>query len=433
MTQREVPWAREVPAHWEVRTLGSHFAESRKRNVGLAESNLLSLSYGRIVRRDIGTSEGLLPESFETYQIVEPNDMVFRFTDLQNDQRSLRSARVTERGIITSAYVAASPRNIDPRYAEYLMRSYDLVKVFYALGSGVRQTLKFADVQRLPLLYPPPDEQRTIADYLDRETVKIDTLIAEQSRLVEMLQERRIAVADQSLAYGLDSVGRTRETGDPRLPFLPIGWQAVRTKRVLSFGPSNGVSPEAGMIGDLKTLSLGAVRDGRVKMSDDVTKFVDRMSVARVDELRLRPDDILLVRGNGNVDLVARAGLVGSEFDTEEYIYPDLLIRIRANALMVPKFLVWAFNSTAARAQIRSKARTAVGTFKVSASDVREMVVPLPPLSEQRRIVAHLEEATAEIDTLIGATERFIELARERRSALVTAAVTGQVDVSEAA
>ena len=76
----------------------------------MVEDNLLSLSFGRIVRKDIDTQEGLLPESFETYQVVEPNDMIFRFTDLQNDKRSLRSARTPERGIITSAYMAFTPR-----------------------------------------------------------------------------------------------------------------------------------------------------------------------------------------------------------------------------------------------------------------------------------------------------------------------------------
>ena len=110
----------------------------------MVESHLLSLSYGRIVPRDIGSSDGLVPESYETYQIVDPDDIIFRFTDLQNDKRSLRSARATERGIITSAYVAVKPIDIEARYAEYLMRSYDLAKVFYGLGGGVRQSLKFS-------------------------------------------------------------------------------------------------------------------------------------------------------------------------------------------------------------------------------------------------------------------------------------------------
>jgi type I restriction enzyme S subunit len=168
-------------------------------------------------------------------------------------------------------------------------------------------------------------------------------------------------------------------------------------------------------------------------MGPDVTKFVDRAAVPRLNDLRLRAGDILLVRGNGNVNLVGRAGLVGSEFDNEEYIYPDLLIRLRVGALMLPEFFVWAFNSAATRAQIETRARTAVGTYKVAASDVRAIVLPLPPLMEQARIVTYLDEQTAKIDSLIAETEKFIELARERRAALITAAVTGQIDAREMA
>src|SRR5690625_4443774 len=93
-------------------------SRSNTRNVGLQETNLLSLSYGRIVKRDIETSEGLLPASFETYQIVEQGDTVLRMTDLQNDKRSIRTGFVQERGIITSAYITVRPNRdvIDPRY-----------------------------------------------------------------------------------------------------------------------------------------------------------------------------------------------------------------------------------------------------------------------------------------------------------------------------
>src|SRR5699024_2676950 len=105
----EIPWIKAVPRHWGQTQFRAVFRPKRVKNTGMVESHLLSLSYGRIVPRDIGSSDGLVPESYETYQIVDPDDIIFRFTDLQNDKRSLRSARATERGIITSAYVAVKP------------------------------------------------------------------------------------------------------------------------------------------------------------------------------------------------------------------------------------------------------------------------------------------------------------------------------------
>ncbi|RSD13129.1 restriction endonuclease subunit S [Amycolatopsis eburnea] len=320
--------------------------------------------------------------------------------------------------------------DVDPTFLRYALVGAEAVHAIESamIGSTFRR-INVSAIRALPVMLPSPEKQRAIAGYLDRETARIDTLIEEQQRLIGLLRERRNAVVDRALSHGLEA--ELVQTGDPWLPVLPVGWLAVATKRLLSFGPSNGISPEASSVGDLRTLSLGAVRDGRVSMGPNVTKFVDRASVPRLNDLRLRAGDVLLVRGNGNVNLVGRAGLVGSEFDDKEYIYPDLLIRLRVGASMLPEFFVWAFNSAATRAQIGTRARTAVGTYKVAASDVRAIVLPLPPLSEQARIVAYLDEQTAKIDSLIAETERFIELSRERRSALITAAVTGQIDVRE--
>ena len=280
---------------------------------------------------------------------------------------------------------------VDPRFIGWFMlTTTGQDQLNGSAAGGTKMQLALDDIRGLRIPAAPIEEQRRIAAYLDRETARIDMLIEEQQRLTELLRERRNAVVDRALSHGLD-VELVR-TGDPWLPILPVGWTAVATKRLLSFGPSNGVSPEAGSVGDLRTLSLGAVRDGRVSIGPDVTKFVDRAAVPRLNDLRLRAGDILLVRGNGNVNLVGRAGLVGPEFDDEEYIYPDLLIRIRVGASMLPEFFVWAFNSAATRAQIGTRARTAVGTYKVASSDVRAIVLPVPPLSEQARIVAYLGE-----------------------------------------
>lgn len=204
-----IPWVGDIPDHWEVSPLGSVLLESKVKNTGMVETNLLSLSYGRIIRKDIESSEGLTPESYATYQIVERDYLVFRLTDLQNDQRSLRTARVLERGIITSAYASARPVGIESRYADYLLRAYDIAKVFYGLGGGVRQSLTFGDIARIPMVIPPVSEQLAIADFLDRENAQIEEVIQEQQRLTDLLRERRAAlisgtVVGRVLAKGAD-------------------------------------------------------------------------------------------------------------------------------------------------------------------------------------------------------------------------------------
>ncbi len=325
--------------------------------------------------------------------------------------------------------------DLDGRYLYWFIASRYAQATFDRLRGGMGVPHLFQrDINRIRIPFPPKSEQRAVADFLDRETAQIDTLIAEQQRLTDLLTERRASLVDAVLTYGPNRDSETIPTTNPWLPRLPADWRAISVRRVLSFGPANGVSPASSGTEDLvRSLSIGAVRHGRVSCSVDVTKLVDRAKISDVDELRLRPGDILLVRGNGNVDLVARAGLVGSEFEDNEYIYPDLLIRVRTSAAMRPDFFVWACNATATRVQVRALARTAVGTFKVSGGDVRSLTLPLPPLHQQSQIVAYLGEHTAKINAVIAESERLIELARERRAALITAAVTGQIDVSGAA
>ena len=198
----KVEWVGQVPAHWAVKPFFALVSELNRKNTGLIETNILSLSFGQIIKKPESRNMGLTPLSYETYQIVEPGEIVFRFTDLQNDKRSLRSAEVAQKGIITSAYMAVKPCGIDSTYFAWLMRSYDLCKVFYAMGGGLRQSLKFEDVRRLPVLIPPPEEQATITATLNRETARIDALIQKKTRFIELLKEKILAIAMNEQMHG---------------------------------------------------------------------------------------------------------------------------------------------------------------------------------------------------------------------------------------
>lgn len=131
MKNSGIPWISKIPTHWDVRPVYFLFNERKTLNVFGLERNLLSLSYGKIIRKDINNRGGLLPANFNGYNVIQPNDIVLRFTDLQNDKRSLRTGLSHERGIVTSAYVTISsrPGQFAP-YHHYLLHSYDVMKVF---------------------------------------------------------------------------------------------------------------------------------------------------------------------------------------------------------------------------------------------------------------------------------------------------------------
>lgn len=192
MRDSGVDWIGDVPKHWDVLPLFAAAKENRVRNEGMACNNLLSLSYGKIIQKDIDTNFGLLPASFESYQIVQPGYTVLRLTDLQNDKRSLRTGYANETGIITSAYLGLVPsERLESKYFTYLLHAYDLIKIYYGLGGGLRQSLKFSDVKRLPVLIPPMPEQKRIVEYIDRKAAKIEGLIVDINAQIEKLKQYR--------------------------------------------------------------------------------------------------------------------------------------------------------------------------------------------------------------------------------------------------
>lgn len=195
MKDSGIEWVGEIPATWPIHPVYTYFGERKAKNYALKEQNLLSLSYGRIIRKDINTNGGLLPASFNTYNIVEAGDIIIRPTDLQNDKRSLRTGLVTEHGIITSAYIDLMPiGNINSKYFHYLLHSYDVMKVFYNMGNGVRQGLNYSEFSKLMVFAPTKAEQDAIVEHLDNICSEIDATIASKKEQLATLDEYKKSI-----------------------------------------------------------------------------------------------------------------------------------------------------------------------------------------------------------------------------------------------
>jgi type I restriction enzyme, S subunit len=402
-------WIPLVPSEWSVLPFHAVFTESRHPNTGMTESNLLSLSYGRIVRRSITVSEGLLPESFETYQIVEPGDIVFRFTDLQNDQRSLRSALVRERGIITSAYLAAKPRGIAPDFAAYLMRSYDTAKVFYGMGGGIRQSLRFTEIRRLPVLVPSREEQQAIVRFLDRETAKIDTLIAKQEQLIEILQER----------WSSELGAATAKDPEGRWPVVPLR----RFIRYLTSG-SRGWADYYADEGE-RFVRIGNLPRGHLNLRGEV-QFVNLPPGATEgSRSRLQRDDLVL-------SITAYLGSVAvvDEDWIDAYVSQHVALCRIDTSRLCPRFAGYFLLSDGGQQQLKQVA--AGGTKQgLALDDIKDLMIPVPSMPEQKGIVDDLDTRRLRLNHLISKVKELNDFAAERRVALITAAVTGQIDVRE--
>lgn len=190
MKDSGIEWIGNIPKEWNIRPLYYYFEERKNKNLLGKEDNLLSLSYGNIIRKNINTNMGLLPESFNTYNIIEKNDIIIRPTDLQNDKRSLRTGISREHGIITSAYIALKAiKPSNAKYYHYLLHAYDIQKVFYNMGNGVRQGLNFSEFSKLMILEPNMTEQNQIVEYLDSKCNEIDIIIDGKKKQLEVLEQ----------------------------------------------------------------------------------------------------------------------------------------------------------------------------------------------------------------------------------------------------
>jgi len=419
-----IPWVVSIPEHWDWKPVLGAASERDEDNKGMKEDNLLSLSYGNIVNKDINTSDGLLPESFETYQIVRPGDIVLRLTDLQNDKRSLRSALVTQTGIITSAYLALKPESIDPKYLGYLLRAYDVSKVFYSMGGGLRQSMKYGDIKRMPLVIPTKAEQLSIATFLDRETAKIDALIAEQQRLIELLQEKRQAVISHAVTKGLNPDVPMKDSGVEWLGEVPEHWSVVEARREIDFltSGSRGWAEFYSDNGYL-FLRIGNLTRDSIDLDLEDIQRVSPPDGAEGARTEVKEGDVLF-------SITAYLGSVAVVPEALERAYVSqhvCLARLNGKNLL-PKWLANAVLSTSGRAYL--EAESYGGTkIQLSLDDIKSFPLAFPPLEEQKIIIEHLQGSVAKLKSLRSDCEANIALLQERRSALISAAVTGQIDV----
>lgn len=418
----DLPWLPKIPKHWEAKPLFAVMKERQRKNIGNKETNVLSLSYGHIIRRDVESNFGLLPESFETYQIVHPGNIVLRLTDLQNDKRSLRTGQVEEKGIITSAYTCLEVgKQMDDKFAHYVLHGYDLLKVFYQLGAGVRQTMNFDDLKRLLVLVPPLPEQRTIAAYLDRQTAKIDALIAKKQRLLDLLSEQRAALISQAVTKGLNPAVKMKDSGVAWLGQVPSHWEVLHLRRVVNkFVDYRGHTPPKVDEG-IPLITARNIKKGKIdwELSQEYIpeELYNEWMVRGFPEL-------------GDVLVTMEAPLGETAQITETHIaLAQRIILLKADKAKIQNdYLKYFLASSAGQGELWSRATgsTAIG---IKASHLKEVIVIVPPVEEQNEIVKVIKQEEDKVFALIPKVEQAIDHLQEYRTALISSVVTGKVQV----
>ncbi len=410
-------WIGRIPEHWSVVPTFAALREKHMPNAGLRERTVLSLSYGRVVVKDIDNNFGLLPASFETYQIVQPGDIVLRFTDLQNDHKSLRVGLAKNVGIITSAYLCLAPRAaIDPRFAYYQLHSLDTQKMFYTMGGGLRQSMSYSDLRRMPLLLPPPIEQADIVAFLDRKSADIERFITKKRQLVALLHEQKIALINRAVTKGLNPDMPMKAAGVQWLGEVPAHWVMVPNKQL--FKIKNDIVGSNHTQFTLLSLSLYGVipRD----MDNPQGKFPAAFDTYQIVE----PGDLVFCLFDMDetprtVGFASQRGMITGAY--------TVMRPIQESAAQYLYYFYLAMDNAKCLKPLYTGLRKVIqkGMF-LSAK------TPVPPPDEQAAIVAHIDAESAVIHKAIARIEREIELIQEYRTALIAEVVTGKIDVRQA-
>jgi type I restriction enzyme S subunit len=278
---------------------------------------------------------------------------------------------------------------------------------------------------KVPL--PPLDEQTQIAKFLDYETAKIDALIAKQQQLIALLQEKRQAVISHAVTKGLNPAAPLRDSGVAWLGQVPAHWEVKQLRRVLT-SIEQGTSPSASAnppdVGETGVLKISAIKNGVFREFE--AKSLDGAPFE--EAYRVRKGDLLVTRGN-TPDLVADSCVVREE-PKAHLMMSDLIYRLNVSDNADANFLCLWLLSSLGRLQIKNDARGSSMTMaKIAQGHIKAWLTTLPPVDEQKRIVDHVDQMNGRTSLLLSQCGSLIQLLQERRTALISAAVTGKIDV----
>jgi type I restriction enzyme S subunit len=419
-----VSWLGEVPEHWQTLPALAVYKPKLIRNIGMFENTVLSLSYGRIIVKPPEKLRGLVPESFETYQIVDPGNIIVRTTDLQNDKTSLRIGHSKNRGIITSAYMCLETTDrVSNEFGYQFLNTYDLLKIIYGFGSGLRQNLDFGHIKRMPVLVPPSSEQAAIVRFLGHADRRIRRYIRAKQRLIALLNEQKQAIIHQAVTKGLDPNVRMKPSGVAWLGEVPEHWKVRRFKLVAGVD-SSLIDPRLSHHREKILIAPNHIeRGGTARLLKSETADAQGADSGKYE---VRAGQIVYTKIR---PYLRKAVIAPTDCLCSADMYP---ISIRHPDQITPEFLLLVILSVPfTQYTIDCSLRAAMP--KVNREALGEAPMWFPDIFEQHRIMEYIIHSTSSLQGGVLNAYREIELLREYRTRLIADVVTGKLDVREAA
>jgi type I restriction enzyme S subunit len=417
-----VEWLGEVPEHWELKRIGYYFVERRDR---VSDKDFAALSV---------TQHGIVPQ-LDTAAKTDAGDNRKRVCrgdfviNSRSDRRGSSGISELDGSVSVICTVLKPQEHILGAFVHHLLRSKPFQDEFYRNGKGIVADLwstSYSEMRNILLAIPPFTDQIYIADFLDRETVKIDALVEEQRRLMELLKEKHQAVISHAVTKGLHPDAPMKPSGIEWLGEVPAHWKVGKSGFYLSIVPGFAF-PSAGFTANEEdTKLLRGINVGVSRLRWDDTVYWRRSHDDGLDIYEIRAGDVVVGMDRPWISEGVRVAKV------KEDDLPCLLLQrvasLKAGSLLHPDYLLHMLSSEMFVAHFAPDT-TGVSVPHISPDQIASFLIPVPPMVEQNEIVGYIADELSLLDALTAEAQRAIDLLQERRTALISAAVTGQIDV----
>ncbi|MCT7622415.1 restriction endonuclease subunit S [Aliarcobacter butzleri] len=314
---------------------------------------------------------------------------------------------------------------------EYLTYTLGYATTFYKRPDTNGAKIMNGEMSEIFLTFPPVEEQQQIANFLDKATAKIDTLIEKQTKQIELLKEKRQAVISYAVTKGINPNVPMKDSGVEWLGEIPEHWEVSKLRFLFSFSIGLNIT-KANLIDEdgIPCVNYGEIHSKygfEVNANKDSLKYVDKEYLITSKTSLLSEGDFVFadtsedVKGSGNFTHVVGDSKIFAGYHT-------VIARLINN--YNSRYFAYIFDSNIFRTQIQLSIK-GVKVFSITQAILKNCLIWFPVIEEQQQIVNYLDEKTSKIDTLIEKSNKSIELLKEKRTALISAAVTGKIDVRE--
>ena len=432
-----IPWIGKVPSNWLVEPIFSDFVEVTRKNKFGREKKALKFTYGEIVPKANfdADNDNYVADTILKYTIVEPGTIMLNGLNLNYDFISQRIGLVKQKGVITSAYTAFKPINmqkISSKYSTYLFKAYDNCKAFHNMGGGVRKILNFKELSKQPFIHPPIGEQHRIADYLDTKCARIDSIRKNVEAEIEALKQYKQSVITEAVTKGLDKNVEMKDSGIPWIGKIPKDWTNKRIKYLLLArdGGSWGTDPTAYNKGTICMRIADFDFDNGEFAKKPVESLTRRVYTKRqIQKLQLQKNDICIEKsGGGEKTPVGRAVIFNKSYLA---LFANFMDRLRFDSSKVnPVFAEYWFRAwySCKGSPYYINQTTGIQNINLTLMMSKEKMF-FPSVHEQQRITDFLDSKCAKIDSIIQKKQELLANLDTYKKSLIYEYVTGKKEV----